>query len=107
MWFLHRRRSHGIGLRHPSLHLQRQPLQKPRCESRLRAKQHQCLGSERIIYHHRYVGNSRLHQRCEYAFTKAPRNIRSPAKAFNLFMTATAAGIVETFVSLSADPLLV
>jgi hypothetical protein len=32
------------------------------------------------------------------------RNIRSPAKAFNLFMTATAAGIVEAFVSLSADP---
>lgn len=43
----------------------------------------------------------------EYAFTKAPRNMRSLVMAFNLFMTAIAAAIGEAFVSLSADPLLV
>lgn len=43
----------------------------------------------------------------EYAFTKAPRNMRSLVMAFNLFMTAIAAALGEAFVSLSADPLLV
>jgi proton-dependent oligopeptide transporter, POT family len=42
----------------------------------------------------------------EYAFTKAPRNMRSLVMAFNLFMTAIAAALGEAFVSLSADPLL-
>jgi POT family proton-dependent oligopeptide transporter len=43
----------------------------------------------------------------EYAFTKAPRNMRSLVMAFNLFMNAISAAIGEAFVSLSADPLLV
>lgn len=43
----------------------------------------------------------------EYAFTKAPRNMRSLVMAFNLFMTAISAAIGQAFVSLSADPLLV
>jgi len=43
----------------------------------------------------------------EYAFSKAPRNMRSLVMAFNLFMTAISAAIGEAFVSLSADPLLV
>lgn len=42
----------------------------------------------------------------EYAFTKAPRNMRSLVMAFNLFMLAISAAIGEAFVSLSADPLL-
>lgn len=43
----------------------------------------------------------------EYAFTKAPRNMRSLVMAFNLFMTAIAAAIGQGLVALSADPLLV
>ncbi|MCJ1477219.1 hypothetical protein MMC13_005890 [Lambiella insularis] len=42
----------------------------------------------------------------EYAFTKAPKNMRSLVMAVNLFMTAISAAIGEGFVSLSADPLL-
>jgi len=43
----------------------------------------------------------------EYAFSKAPRNMRSLVQAFALFMSAISAAIGEAFVSLSADPLLV
>jgi len=43
----------------------------------------------------------------EYAFSKAPRNMRSLVMAFNLFQNAFAAAIGEAFVSLSNDPLLV
>ena len=42
----------------------------------------------------------------EYAFSKAPRNMRSLVMAFNLFMSAISATLGEAFVSLSADPLL-
>jgi POT family proton-dependent oligopeptide transporter len=43
----------------------------------------------------------------EYAFTKAPKNMRSLVMSFNLFMMAISAALGEAFVSLSADPLLV
>lgn len=43
----------------------------------------------------------------EYAFSKAPRNMRSLVMAFSLFMNAFSSAIGEAFVSLSADPLLV
>jgi len=43
----------------------------------------------------------------EYAFTKAPKNMRSLVMACFLFMTALSSAIGEIFVSLSADPLLV
>lgn len=43
----------------------------------------------------------------EYAFTKAPRNMRSLVMAVYLFATAVAAAIGQALVSLSADPLLV
>jgi POT family proton-dependent oligopeptide transporter len=43
----------------------------------------------------------------EYAFSKAPKNMRSLVMAFNLFMSAISAAIGEGFVVLSADPLLV
>jgi POT family proton-dependent oligopeptide transporter len=43
----------------------------------------------------------------EYAFSKAPRNMRSLVQAYALFMSAISAAIGEAFVSLSADPLLV
>jgi POT family proton-dependent oligopeptide transporter len=43
----------------------------------------------------------------EYAFTKAPKNMRSLIMAFSLFMSAISAAIGEAFVTLSADPLLV
>jgi POT family proton-dependent oligopeptide transporter len=43
----------------------------------------------------------------EYAFSKAPRNMRSLVQAFALFMSAISAAIGEGFVTLSADPLLV
>jgi proton-dependent oligopeptide transporter, POT family len=43
----------------------------------------------------------------EYAFSKAPRNMRSLVMSFNLFMSAISAAIGEAFVTLSADPLLV
>ncbi|KAL9122023.1 MAG: hypothetical protein Q9187_001415 [Circinaria calcarea] len=42
----------------------------------------------------------------EYAFSKAPRNMRSLVFAFALFMNAFSAAIGQAFVSLSADPLL-
>ncbi|KAJ8594093.1 PTR2-domain-containing protein [Rhizopogon salebrosus TDB-379] len=43
----------------------------------------------------------------EYAFTKAPRNMRSLVMSMFLFTSAVAAAIGEAFVSLSLDPLLV
>ncbi|KAJ3514471.1 hypothetical protein NLJ89_g2360 [Agrocybe chaxingu] len=43
----------------------------------------------------------------EYAFTKAPKNMRSLVMSVFLFMSALASAIGEAFVSLSADPLLV
>ena len=43
----------------------------------------------------------------EYAFSKAPKNMRSLVMAVNLFMSAIAAALGEAFVTLSADPLLV
>lgn len=42
----------------------------------------------------------------EYAFTKAPKNMRSMVQAFALFMTAIANAIGEAMVPLSTDPLL-
>ena len=42
----------------------------------------------------------------EYAFTKAPKNMRSMVQAFALFMTAIANAIGEALVPLSTDPLL-
>ena len=43
----------------------------------------------------------------EYAFTKAPKNMRSMVQAFALFMTAIANALGEALISLSTDPLLV
>jgi POT family proton-dependent oligopeptide transporter len=43
----------------------------------------------------------------EYAFTKAPKNMRSLVMAVFLFMSAVSSALGEAFVSLSADPLLV
>lgn len=43
----------------------------------------------------------------EYAFTKAPKNMRSLVMAIYLFMSALASALGEAFVSLSTDPLLV
>jgi POT family proton-dependent oligopeptide transporter len=43
----------------------------------------------------------------EYAFTKAPRNMRSLVMSVFLFTSAISAAIGEAFVSLSTDPLLV
>jgi len=43
----------------------------------------------------------------EYAFTKAPKNMRSLVMSLFLFMNAFSAALGEAFVSLSADPLLV
>jgi POT family proton-dependent oligopeptide transporter len=43
----------------------------------------------------------------EYAFTKAPANMRSLVMSVFLFMNAVAAAVGEAFVSLSLDPLLV
>ncbi|GAB7353162.1 hypothetical protein MBLNU459_g3695t1 [Dothideomycetes sp. NU459] len=43
----------------------------------------------------------------EYAFTKAPKNMRSLVMAVNLFMNAISAAISQAFVALSDDPLLV
>ncbi|GAA6038522.1 hypothetical protein JCM8097_004610 [Rhodosporidiobolus ruineniae] len=43
----------------------------------------------------------------EYAYTKAPKSMRSMVMAVGLFMTALAAALGEAFVPLSADPLLV
>lgn len=42
-----------------------------------------------------------------YAFTKAPKNMRSMVQAFALFMTAIANVIGEALLGLSTDPLLV
>jgi POT family proton-dependent oligopeptide transporter len=43
----------------------------------------------------------------EYAFSKAPRNMRSLVMSVFLFMNAISAAIGEAFVTVSADPLLV
>ncbi|EGN94531.1 hypothetical protein SERLA73DRAFT_171508 [Serpula lacrymans var. lacrymans S7.3] len=43
----------------------------------------------------------------EYAFTKAPKNMRSLVMSVFLFMSAIASALGEAFVSLSTDPLLV
>jgi POT family proton-dependent oligopeptide transporter len=43
----------------------------------------------------------------EYAFTKAPKNMRSLVMSVFLFMTAFASAIGQAFVSLSTDPLLI
>jgi len=43
----------------------------------------------------------------EYAFTKAPVNMRSLVMAVFLFMSAISSALGEAFVALSADPLLV
>ncbi|KAI6039114.1 POT family-domain-containing protein [Pisolithus marmoratus] len=43
----------------------------------------------------------------EYAFTKAPRNMRSLVMSMFLFTNAVASALGEAFVSLSTDPLLV
>ena len=43
----------------------------------------------------------------EYAFSKAPRNMRSLVMSFNLFMSALSAALGEAFVYLANDPLLV
>ncbi|RFU35192.1 hypothetical protein B7463_g1095, partial [Scytalidium lignicola] len=43
----------------------------------------------------------------EYAFSKAPRNMRSMVQAVALMTSAISAAIGEAFVSLSTDPLLV
>jgi POT family proton-dependent oligopeptide transporter len=43
----------------------------------------------------------------EYAFTKAPKNMRSLVMSVFLFASAISAALGEAFVSLSADPLLV
>ncbi len=43
----------------------------------------------------------------EYAFTKAPKNMRSVVTAVFLFMSAVSYAISEAFVSISADPWLV
>ncbi|KAJ6616047.1 POT family-domain-containing protein [Mycena sp. CBHHK59/15] len=43
----------------------------------------------------------------EYAFTKAPKNMRSLVMSVFLFMSAVSSALAEAFVSLSADPLLV
>ena len=43
----------------------------------------------------------------EYAFTKAPKNMRSVVTAVFLFTSAVSYAVGEAFVSLSADPLLI
>lgn len=43
----------------------------------------------------------------EYAFTKAPQNLRSFVMSINLLMNAFSSAIAQALVSLSADPLLV
>ena len=43
----------------------------------------------------------------EYAFTKAPHNMRSFVMSINLLMNAFSSAIAQGLVSLSADPLLV
>jgi POT family proton-dependent oligopeptide transporter len=43
----------------------------------------------------------------EYAYTKAPKNMRSMVQAVSLFMTAFAAALGQALVSLADDPLLI
>jgi POT family proton-dependent oligopeptide transporter len=43
----------------------------------------------------------------EYAYTKAPKSMRSMVMAAGLFATAIAAALGEAFLPLSEDPLLV
>ncbi|KAI4168373.1 MAG: hypothetical protein LQ343_006458 [Gyalolechia ehrenbergii] len=43
----------------------------------------------------------------EYAFTKAPKNMRSVVTAVFLFMSSISYAVSQAFVSLSADPLLI
>ncbi|KAI9734231.1 MAG: hypothetical protein M1834_002333 [Cirrosporium novae-zelandiae] len=43
----------------------------------------------------------------EYAFTKAPKNMRSMVQAVALFMNAVAAAIGQALVALAEDPLLI
>ncbi|CAG9940142.1 unnamed protein product [Clonostachys rosea f. rosea IK726] len=43
----------------------------------------------------------------EYAFSKAPENMKSLVMSVNLFMSAVSAAIGQAFVPLSGDPLLV
>lgn len=43
----------------------------------------------------------------EYAYTKAPRNMKSSVTAICLFMNAISSALSQAFVALSADPLLV
>ncbi|KAJ7110640.1 peptide transporter PTR2A, partial [Mycena epipterygia] len=43
----------------------------------------------------------------EYAFTKAPKNMRSLVMSIFLFMSAISSALGEAFVALSTDPLLV
>ncbi|KHN95023.1 Oligopeptide transporter [Metarhizium album ARSEF 1941] len=43
----------------------------------------------------------------EYAFSKAPENMKSLVMSINLFMSAVSAAIGQAFVPLSGDPLLV
>lgn len=43
----------------------------------------------------------------EYAYSKAPKNMRSMVQAVALFMTSFAAAIGQALVGLAADPLLV
>jgi len=43
----------------------------------------------------------------EYAFTKAPVNMRSTIQAVALFMTAFSAALSQALVALAEDPLLV
>lgn len=43
----------------------------------------------------------------EYAFTKAPVNMRSLVMSINLLMNAFSSALAQAFVALSADPLLV
>lgn len=43
----------------------------------------------------------------EYAFTKAPKNMRSLVMSIFLFMSAISSALGQAFVALAADPLLV
>ncbi|KAF5023970.1 hypothetical protein F66182_3974 [Fusarium sp. NRRL 66182] len=43
----------------------------------------------------------------EYAFSKAPKNMRSMVQAVSLFMTAFSAALGQALVGLAADPLLI
>ena len=43
----------------------------------------------------------------EYAFTKAPKNLRSTVQAIALFVSAISSALSQALVSLADDPLLV